>query len=107
MTLVSAKEEYDEEAGEDEDPAASGAESTTSLSIASTRGACSCASSLSVSDSLSFSAVLSLGIWGRGSSFPPACGGRGGFSMLGEGPLVVMAHASDLHLGLELEYGMG
>jgi hypothetical protein len=38
MTLVSAKEEYDEEAGEDEDPAASGAESTTSLSIAGTRG---------------------------------------------------------------------
>lgn len=66
MTLVSAKEEYDEEAGEDEDPAASGAESTTSLSIAGTRGVCSRASSLSVSDSLSFLAVLSLGIWGRG-----------------------------------------
>jgi hypothetical protein len=88
MTLVSAKEEYDEEAGEDEDPAASGAESTTSLSIAGTRGACSCASSLCPS--------RRCWLWefgDGGTSFPPACGGRGGFSMLGEGPLVVMAQA--------------
>jgi hypothetical protein len=61
MTLVSAKEEYDEEAGVDEDPAASGSETTTSLSIAGTRGSCSCAfRSLSLSLSLSAPAVLAL-----------------------------------------------
>jgi hypothetical protein len=57
MTLVSAKEEYDEEAGVDEDPAASGSETTTSLSIAGTRGSCSCAFR---SLSLSAPAVLAL-----------------------------------------------
>jgi len=72
MTLVSVKEEYDEEAGVDEDPAASGSETTTSLSIAGTRGSCSCDSR-----SLSLSAPAVLALVGVAFLRPPACGGRG------------------------------